>query len=250
MQFPRALFQSLFVPALIALLLVSTLQASSADETSTIHVAYKQKTQRLIFSPASLGFSSVSAGEQKVQTVTMTNAGAAEITVLQAIASGTDFALSGLNLPLTLAPGQSFTFSVVFAPRADGESNGSISFISAGTGARNEILMTGRATEEKPLTANTATMNSGTVSVGATAQSHSVDLKWHASTSKDVIGYNIYRGIKGGGPYRKINPVLIASTLYTDTSVLDGKTYYYVTTAVNSEERESAYSNQARAKIP
>jgi fibronectin type 3 domain-containing protein len=79
---------------------------------------------------------------------------------------------------------------------------------------------------------------------------HSVSLSWTASISQDVIGYNIYRGTKSGGPYSKINSVLNASTVYTDTSVVDGMTYYYVSTAVNSSNQESAYSNQAQAIIP
>jgi hypothetical protein len=87
-------------------------------------------------------------------------------------------------------------------------------------------------------------------SVGITSRGNRVDLMWNPSTSQEVIGYNIYRSKKSGGPYRKINPVLNPSTIYCDTSVADGKTYYYVTTAVTSDDQESAYSNQAQATIP
>jgi fibronectin type 3 domain-containing protein len=79
---------------------------------------------------------------------------------------------------------------------------------------------------------------------------HSVALSWTASNSQGVTGYNIYRGGTSGGPYSKINSVLDASTLYTDTTVVDGQTYYYVTTAVNSSNEESGYSNQTQAVIP
>ena len=85
---------------------------------------------------------------------------------------------------------------------------------------------------------------------GIASRRHSVDLSWNASSAPNVIGYNIYRGKRSRGPYRKINPVLNASTVYTDTSVSDGNTYYYVTTAVCLDDKESAYSNQARVKIP
>ena len=89
-----------------------------------------------------------------------------------------------------------------------------------------------------------------TTRAGIASRRHSVDLSWNASAAQNVIGYNIYRGKRSRGPYRKINPVLNASTVYTDTSVSDGSTYYYVTTAVDSDDKESAYSNQARARIP
>jgi fibronectin type 3 domain-containing protein len=65
-----------------------------------------------------------------------------------------------------------------------------------------------------------------------------------------VIGYNVYRGTRSGGPYSKINSVLDPNLAYTDVSVTDGMTYYYVTTAVDSNNQESVYSNQAQAIIP
>jgi fibronectin type 3 domain-containing protein len=64
------------------------------------------------------------------------------------------------------------------------------------------------------------------------------------------VGYNVYRGGKTGGPYSKINNTLDANTAYTDNTVQSGKTYYYVTTAVDGTGAESMYSNEAPAVIP
>jgi len=52
-----------------------------------------------------------------------------------------------------------------------------------------------------------------------------------------------------GGPYTLVNTSLINATSYTDTSVVAGQTYYYVTTAVDSAG-ESVYSNEVTAAIP
>jgi hypothetical protein len=80
---------------------------------------------------------------------------------------------------------------------------------------------------------------------------HTVTLTWSASTSSNVIGYNVYRGTQSGGPYTKLTTAsLVSGTSYTDTTVLAGQTYYYVTTAVNNSNVESAYSNQAQAVVP
>ena len=79
---------------------------------------------------------------------------------------------------------------------------------------------------------------------------HGVTSTWTASTSANVTGYNVYRGTQTGGPYAKINAFPVAATSYTDTPVQSGQTYYYVVTAVDSNNRESAYSNQAVAIIP
>jgi hypothetical protein len=80
--------------------------------------------------------------------------------------------------------------------------------------------------------------------------SYSVDLSWSASTSSNVLGYNLFRSTTNGGPYTQINPALIAGTTYQDTSVAAGKTYYYVTTTVNASGEQSARSAQAVAAIP
>jgi large repetitive protein len=81
------------------------------------------------------------------------------------------------------------------------------------------------------------------------AANHVVDLSWKASTSDDVDGYNVYRG-PDGTTWKKINPSLIASTLYSDSTVANGTTYYYTTTAVNIDGNESGKSAAVKAVIP
>jgi fibronectin type 3 domain-containing protein len=79
---------------------------------------------------------------------------------------------------------------------------------------------------------------------GSLTAAPSVSLTWIPSTSS-VAGYNVYRGTQSGGPYSKSNPSLVTGTAYSDTSVQAGQTYYYVATAVNSNDVESVYSNEA-----
>jgi fibronectin type 3 domain-containing protein len=71
-------------------------------------------------------------------------------------------------------------------------------------------------------------------------------LTWSASTSSGISGYNIYRSVytTSCGSYSKINgTTLDALTTYTDSTVTDGTNYCYATTAVNSSNQESGYSN-------
>jgi len=84
----------------------------------------------------------------------------------------------------------------------------------------------------------------------AFAAADTVNLSWDASTSQGVIGYNVFRGSNSGGPYTEINSTLDPITTYTDSTVQSGQTYYYVTTAVNSDQTQSAYSNETEAIIP
>jgi hypothetical protein len=81
------------------------------------------------------------------------------------------------------------------------------------------------------------------------AANHVVDLSWKASTSAHIAGYNVYRG-PNGTSLKKINTSLIASTLYDDSTVANGSTYYYATTAVNIEGEESTKSSTVKAVIP
>jgi hypothetical protein len=76
-----------------------------------------------------------------------------------------------------------------------------------------------------------------------------VTLTWVPSTSPNVAGYSVYRGDTAGGPYTRITPDLVTATSYVD-GVLPGTSYYYVVTAVDTEENESDYSNEAFAQIP
>lgn len=321
MRLPGAMFRSLFSPAVLAILVASTLSVRAQD---------------IVFRPPNLHFGKVAIGQRNVRTVTITNRGDSSVTLLEVTTKGMGFTLSGLELPLTLGSGESFTFIGVFAPRSRGNASANISFVSdpsriaspmpmlglTGTGTDSDqqlvvdpatidfgmvqvgSLASQGATLSAPGTAVTvlsanisesefmlgglsfpftipaggsqpytvlfapqaigaasATLsfltdggNSITVQsltgVGTSAQTHSVGLSWNASTSHDVIGYNVYRGNTSGGPYSKINPVLDASTVYTDTSVSNGNTYYYVATAIDSSNQESVYSNEAQAVIP
>ena len=181
----------------------------------------------LAVSPASINFGNVVVGATQTQTATL-SATSAPVTVSSAGVIGSEFAVSGLSFPFTLAPGSSASFNVTFTPQASGTASASVSFAS---NAMNSPLVE-------------SVSGSGTP-----ASQHSVALSWNTSTSI-VSGYNVYRGSASGGPYAKISPALDASTTYSDASVQAGQTYFYVVTAVDGTGAESPYSNQVQAVIP
>jgi predicted aspartyl protease len=208
------------------------LAIANTGSTSTVNVPLSggsQTSGALTPSPASLNFGSVQVGSNQTLPETLTNTGGSAVTVTQVNPTGTGFSVSGLSLPLVLAAGQHQAFNVTFTPVSVGSSSGNLTIISNAS--------------------NSPTIES-LAGTGTPSPQHAVDLSWTASASQNTIGYNVYRGGKSGGPYSKINSVLDASTLYSDTSVADGQTYYYVTTAVSSSNEESAYSNQTEAVIP
>jgi hypothetical protein len=181
---------------------------------------------QLSFSPTTLSFGSVAVGSNATLSGSLTATGAA-VTVSAANSSSSEFVISGLTLPVTIAAGQSAPYSVKFAPNATGTASGSLTFTSNASNASLAESLTG---------------------TGAAATQHSVHLTWTASAN--VSGYNVYRGTVSGGPYTMINSSLDATTAYTDSTVISGQTYYYVVTAVNSSSQESGYSNVIKAVIP
>jgi hypothetical protein len=180
----------------------------------------------LAVSPTSLSFGNVTDGSSSALSGSLTASGAS-VTVSSASLNNSEFVLSGISLPATIAAGQSTPFTVTFTPQASGATSASLSFASNASNSPTVQTMTG---------------------TGTAATQHTVDLSWTASA--DAVSYNIYRGTVSGGPYTMINTSADSTTAYTDSTVASGQTYYYVATAVNSESQESGYSNQATAVIP
>lgn len=182
----------------------------------------------LAVSPTAVNFGSAEVGTTVTQTGTL-SAGNAAITVSSAGVSGSQFSLSGISLPVTIAAGTSKSFQLAYAPTTTGTASANVTFLSNASNSSATLPLTGTATAAPP---------------------PSVTLSWNASTSSGVDGYNLYRGTVSGGPYTRLNSTLNTTMSATDNTVAAGQTYYYVTTAVNSAGTESAYSNQVQAIVP
>jgi hypothetical protein len=67
--------------------------------------------------PSALSFGDVPLGRTASQNVRLTNTGAGTVTITQLDVTGSGFTGSGLAVPVTLAPGESRSVAVAFAPR-------------------------------------------------------------------------------------------------------------------------------------
>jgi hypothetical protein len=181
---------------------------------------------QLAVSPTSQDFGCVTVGANSSQPGRL-SANLANVTVTSANLNNSEFSLSGISFPVTIAPGQSAPFTLTFTPQTTGTGNAGLSFNSNASNNATETL-------------------TGT---GVTPLQHSASLSW-TDGSSGITGYNVYRGAVSGGPYSKINSALEPSAAYSDNSVLAGQTYYYVATAVDGSGVESSPSNEAQAVIP
>jgi fibronectin type 3 domain-containing protein len=134
------------------------------------------------------------------------------------------FSVGGLSLPVTISAGSSAPFTITFSPQATGPTSATLNFSS---NAQQSLL-------SEALNGN-----------GTPAPTHTVNLSWDASTSSDVVGYNVYRAAYASscGSFSQVNSVLNTTMLYSDAAVANGASYCYATTAVDSSNQESGYSN-------
>jgi fibronectin type 3 domain-containing protein len=65
-----------------------------------------------------------------------------------------------------------------------------------------------------------------------------------------VTGYNAYASTVSRGPFVKMTSTPLTSPSYTDNSVQSDHTYFYVVTALNASDQESAFSSEVAAIVP
>jgi len=186
-------------------------------------------TAALVFSPVNLSFGSVTTTAAKPLAATLTNTGTASASIANVSISGPGFSASGISVGQTLAPSQSATLNVIFAPAAAGSVTGSVIVTTNTTSVSATLAFSGTGVQP-PV-------------------SHSTSLTWSPAPSA-VIGYNVYRGTTTGGSYSRLNTAPLSATSYVDNAVQSGSTYYYVATSVDNSNVESSYSNETSVLVP
>jgi hypothetical protein len=202
-----------------------TITSNASNPTLTIPLSGTGTTAvgQLTVTPSTLGLGSVVVGTSGTASGSLT-ASSASVTITAASANNSVFSVGGLSLPVTIPAGQSAPFTVTFSPQVTGAASATLTFTS---------------------NAQSSTATEALTGTGTPAPVHTVNLSWNASASPNISGYNIYRAVftTSCGSYAKINSVLDTSTLYTDSAVVDGTAYCYASTAVNTSNEESGYSN-------
>lgn len=179
-------------------------------------------------SATSENFGRVTVGNNATATVNLTNTGAQSVTISALSYSGAGVTASGA-VDVTLNPGQSTPVTVKFRPAQAGSVTGSVVVDSTASDSALAILVSG---------------------TGVAAAAHSVILKWAASSSSNVSGYDVYRSTTTGGPYTKLDSAPVGALDYTDSTVQSGTDYFYVVTSVESNGTQSGYSSQISVSIP
>jgi hypothetical protein len=167
------------------------------------------------------------AGDARVALTWTGSSGAVAYYVYRSTSSGANYtpvagAIEGTSYTDSTPLNGTTYYYVVTATNANGES-----------GYSNQVSATPQALQVPPAPSN----------LTATAGKRKITLAWTASPG--AKSYTVKRSTTNGGPYSVI-ATGVTATMYTNSGLKTGTTYYYVVTATTANG-ESGYSNQASA---
>ena len=92
-----------------------------------------------------------------------------------------------------------------------------------------------------PITDDEAPVPMPTKVTGYAIDPTHVELSWAASSSPQIVGYNVYRREVGNGSPKRLNSSRIEDIGYLDDGVREKRAYEYRVTAVTAKGKESRY---------
>lgn len=178
----------------------------------------------LILSSTTFDFGSVSVSSAASKSLTITNPGSAPVAITNLGVKGNFFSLSGIAAPTSLAPSQSVTAIIKFAPTAAGVISGSLAISTDTQGKDLVIPLNGTAVSSgvAQLSASPSPVDFGSVALGSSA-------------SKDVTLANVGSANAYVNSAGFSGPGFTISGLSTPLSLASGKsTTFTVTFAPSS----------------
>ncbi|HXO31924.1 MAG TPA: choice-of-anchor D domain-containing protein [Candidatus Acidoferrales bacterium] len=153
----------------VGLLLVALATMVGCQGFSSSKPASQQTTQvgTILLSSASLDFGSVTAGTSKTLTLSASNTGAAAVSISSVSISTKYFTLSAPSLPVSIAPGQNSTISLVFTPNVAGAFSATVSISSNASDSSSTLSLSGTGVSNGQLVINPTGETFGNVTVGS-----------------------------------------------------------------------------------
>jgi len=192
--------------------------------------------------PSSISFGNQNLQSTSTKNVTVQNTGDVSITISGVTSVGSGFGYSGLSPGVSLSPNQQITFQVWFRPQTGGAAIGTVSILSPSLPSPDSVSLSGDGV-------SATTTPTPPPPPPPPPTQYTVHLTWDASSSA-VVGYRVYRSTTSGTSYSPLFSTPLNALTYSDSTVTDSSTYYYVVTSVDSDGVESTYSNQATASVP
>jgi hypothetical protein len=166
-----------------------TITSTASNSPATIALSGTGVQAQISVIPASVSFGNVTVGVSSTQSLTIQNAGTANLSVTQAVMAGAGFTLSGLTVPLGVVPGGSSTFTVGFTPGSASSFTGSLTLVSNTTNSPLVVALAGTGISPiLQLTVTPASLSFGSITTGtSTTQSVTVTNSGNASVTLTQI---------------------------------------------------------------
>ena len=165
--------------------------SNAANSVSTVALSGMGVQPQISAAPGSVSFGTVTVGQTSSQAVTLTNAGGAPLNITQLAGPGTGFSLTGLALPLTLAPGKSTAFTVSFTPTSGTNSSSSLMLVSNAPTSPTTIPLSGAGSAQVlQLTPSTTALSFGNQTLNASA-TQSVTLTNTGNSAVSISQVNV-----------------------------------------------------------
>ena len=147
-----------------ALLVVAAVSCFLGCQALSTKSGPSQAPGQLTPAPTSISFGNVETGTSQTKAGAITNTGQSSIAVTGIVVSGAGYSISGVTAPFTLAAGKSASFSILFAPKNAGSSDGNIA--ASTENATANITLSGTGVTPANLITSPSSFSFGTQLVG------------------------------------------------------------------------------------
>jgi hypothetical protein len=149
-----------------------SITSNATDPSMVIGINATATSSTLAATPSSVSFGNVVVGSDTTQTIRLENIGTSQVTISSITPSVAGVGISGVTLPVSLAPGTSATVTAAYKPTGAGSVSGKITVTSSAVGSPTIIDLSATAAAASiQLTPSATSLSFGNVGVGSTGTS-------------------------------------------------------------------------------
>jgi hypothetical protein len=149
-----------------------SITSNATDASMVIGINATATSSTLAATPSAVSFGNVVVGSDTTQTIRLQNIGTSQVTISSITPSVAGVGISGVTLPVGLAPGTSATVTAAFKPTGAGSVSGKITVTSTAVGSPTIIDLSATAAAASiQLTPSATSLSFGNVAVGSSGTS-------------------------------------------------------------------------------
>jgi hypothetical protein len=193
--------------------------SNATNSPASIGLAGSGVQPKLSLQPGNVAFGNVPVGSTNTQTMTISNPGSATLNISQSSLSGAGFSITGLTLPLNVAPATMSSFTLSYTPGGAGTVSGTLRVVSNAPGSPANFVLSGSGVAQtSQLSASPVSLSFASTAVGSSSASQTVTLSNTGNAAVTISQLNF-----SGAPFSITGlslPLNLAAGQITNFSVL------------------------------